>query len=99
MMSMPPTLEARLGLLLGCGTWIACAVIAVGVAARLRRYDATGDHIITIGIGLIIALPILRLVAMLEYFHGKRQRKFSAISALVLVIVAGGVVLGLVTRG
>ena len=88
-MSIPPTLEGRLALLLGCGTWLACAVIAAGLSARLLRHDAAGDNIITAGIGLIIALPVLRLVAMLEYFHAKRHRKFSAICALVLVIVAG----------
>jgi hypothetical protein len=27
---------------------------------------------------LIIALPVLRLAAMQEYFHTKRHRKFSA---------------------
>ena len=95
----PPLLETRLGQLLGGGTWLACAVMAVGLCARLLHFETTGDHITTVGVGLIIALPVLRLATMLEYFFRRGERKLAAICALVLLIVAVGVMLGLVTRG
>lgn len=95
----PPLLETRLGQLLGGGTWLACAVMAAGLCARLLHFETIGDHITTVGVGLIIALPVLRLATMLEYFFRRSQRKLAAICALVLLIVAVGVMLGLVTRG
>ena len=70
----PPLLETRLGQLLGGGTWLACAVMAVGLCARLLHFETIGDHITTIGVGLIIALPVLRLATMLEYFFRQGQR-------------------------
>ena len=95
----PPQLETRLGSLLGGGTWLACAVMAVGLCARLLHFETIGDDITRAGVGLIIALPVLRLATMLEYFFRQGQRKLAAICALVLLIVAAGVTLGLVTRG
>ena len=91
-------LETRLGLLLGGGTWFASAVMGIGLCARLLHFEAMGDRITTIGVGLIIALPVLRLATMLEFFSRHGQRKLAAICALVLSIVAAGVMLGLVTR-
>jgi ABC-type sulfate transport system permease component len=99
MTGAPRTLETRLSLLLGRGTWLACAVIGAGLAVRLLRHDAMGDHIISTGVGLIIALPVIRVAAMLEHFHRSRQRKLALTCALVLAIVAAGTVLGLATRG
>ena len=95
----PPTLEARLGLLLGGGTWISCAVMALGLCARLSGFEAIGDRITTTGVGIIIALPVLRLATMLGYFSHRGEGKLAAICALVLIIVAAGVTLGLSTRG
>ena len=94
----PPQLESRLGALLGGGTWLACAIMATGLCARLLGFATLGDHITTAGVGLIIALPVLRLATMLEYFFRRRQPKLAAITAAVLLIVAIGVVLGLATR-
>jgi hypothetical protein len=91
-------LETRLGRLLGGGTWLAAAVMGVGLCARLLRFETIGDHITTIGVGLIIALPVLRLATMLEFFARRGQRKLAATCALVLLIVATGVILGLETR-
>jgi hypothetical protein len=91
-------LETRLGLLLGRGTWLASAVMGVGLCARLLRFETIGDHITTIGVGLIIALPVLRLATMLEFFARRGQRKPAATCALVLLIIATGVILGLETR-
>jgi hypothetical protein len=92
------TLEARLGLLLGGGTWIACAVMALGLGARLSGFEALGDRITTAGVGMIIALPVLRLATMLGYFSRRGPGKLAIICALVLLIIAAGVTLGLSRR-
>jgi hypothetical protein len=91
-------LENRLGLLLGRGTWIACAVICIGIGVRLFHNDMTGDRIVNIGVAIIIALPVLRVATMLEFFYRNGQIRFSMICALVLLIVAASVLVGLAMR-
>lgn len=54
----------------------------------------TGMHIVTVGIALFILLPIMRLILMLGMFLHQRDYRFSAIAALVLVIVAAGLLAG-----
>jgi uncharacterized membrane protein len=49
---------------------------------------------VTIGIALFILLPVMRLILMLGVFLHQRDYRFSAIAALVLVIVAAGLVVG-----
>ncbi|CAE6801530.1 DUF1634 domain-containing protein [Paraburkholderia haematera] len=53
-----------------------------------------GTHIVTIGIALFILLPVMRLILMLGMFLHQRDYQFSAIAALVLVIVAAGLLAG-----
>ncbi|RKE39708.1 uncharacterized protein DUF1634 [Paraburkholderia sp. BL23I1N1] len=53
-----------------------------------------GIHIVTIGIALFILLPVMRLILMLGMFLHQRDYRFSAIAALVLVIVAAGLLAG-----
>ncbi len=50
--------------------------------------------IVTIGIALFILLPVMRLILMLGVFLHQRDYRFSAIAALVLAIVAVGLVVG-----
>lgn len=54
----------------------------------------TGMHIVTVGIALFILLPIMRLILMLGMFLHQRDYRFSAITALVLAIVAAGLLVG-----
>jgi uncharacterized membrane protein len=56
----------------------------------------TGMHIVTIGIALFILLPVMRLILMLGMFLHQRDYRFSAIAALVLAIVAAGLLVGAV---
>ncbi|MFM0207704.1 DUF1634 domain-containing protein [Paraburkholderia sediminicola] len=55
-----------------------------------------GTHIVTVGIALFILLPVMRLILMLGMFLHQRDYRFSAITALVLVIVAVGLLVGAV---
>jgi uncharacterized membrane protein len=93
------SLEDRLGSLLGKGTWLGCAAIAVGLAVQLfDERAALGNGLISAGIGIIIALPILRVAAMLEYFARRKEARFAVVCAVVLVVVAVGVLLGYLIR-
>jgi hypothetical protein len=93
------SLEDRLGSLLGKGTWLGCAAIAVGLALQLfNSRAALGSGLISAGIGIIIALPILRVAAMLEYFARRKEARFAVLCAVVLVVVGVGVLLGYLIR-
>jgi hypothetical protein len=95
-------LELWLASLLHYGTWIATGTIAVGLALALpamRTHSgahpaAAGMSIVTVGIALFILLPIMRLILMLGVFLHQRDYRFSAIAALVLAIVAAGLLVG-----
>jgi uncharacterized membrane protein YhaH (DUF805 family) len=100
-------LEHWLANLLHYGTWLASITIAAGLALTLGpRAPATatgaaashatplGMSVMTAGIALFILLPIMRLILMLGVFLRRRDYRFGAIAALVLAIVAVGLVVG-----
>jgi uncharacterized membrane protein len=86
-------LEGLLAGVLHYGTWLACAVIALGLAV------SSNGHIVAAGIALLILLPVLRVALMLAVFLRQRDYRFSAIAALVLMIIFLGFALGLTLRG
>lgn len=98
-------LEHWLATLLHYGTWIATGTIAVGLALALLALRTHGGAqpvhpitagmpIMTAGIALFILLPIMRLILMLGVFLHQRDYRFGAIAALVLAIVAVGLLVG-----
>ena len=89
----PAPLERTLGSLLRYGTYIASLVIALGLALSLGSNPA-GQRIAGVGIALFIALPVARVGAMLIFFLRTRDYRFSAIAALVLVIIVISYVVG-----
>ena len=81
------------------GTWLGSCVIALGLALPLTggagaSFAMICTGITTAGIGLLIALPVLRVVLMLIVFVRERDLRFSAIAMLVLAIILLGSVLG-----
>jgi hypothetical protein len=98
-----PQLDRWLAALLQYGTWIACAVIGAGLVcnaaagAGLLQAKETpwGASIITAGVGLFVLLPVLRVTLMLAVFARQRNRRYVAIAATVLAIIAAGCVLGI----
>jgi hypothetical protein len=98
-----PKLDCWLAALLEYGTWIACAVIAAGLllnavtgAGTAQAKDAPwGAKVITAGVGLFVLLPVLRVTLMLVVFARQRNRRYVAIAATVLAIIAAGCVLGI----
>jgi uncharacterized membrane protein len=95
-------LERLLAGLLHYGTWVASLIIAVGFVLTLIHSNSgishpemmVGMRIVTTGIVLFILLPVLRLMLMFGVFLRERDYRFSAIAALVLLIVAAGCVAG-----
>jgi hypothetical protein len=96
-------LERRLAALLKYGTWVASLTIAAGFIVALPGAAPIGSHrvalpagptIVTAGIALFILLPVLHLILTLGTFLHQRDYRFSAITALVLLIVAAGCVVG-----
>lgn len=86
-----PELDELLAKVLLRGTWLGSSVIALGLALPMTGWSG---KITTAGIGLLIALPVLRVLLMLIVFVRERDLRFSAIAMLVLVIIFLGSVLG-----
>lgn len=80
------TVERRLATLLQAGTWLATAVIALGLIGDAASW-------VTAGIAGLIALPAVRVAVMLGAFARARDYRFAAIAAVVLLAIAAGCVL------
>lgn len=92
----PLRLERLLAGLLKSGTWLASAVIAVGLGLGLHAgaHKPSSRQIVTAGIALFILLPVLRVALMLAAFLRERDYRFGGIAALVLLIILAGFVIG-----
>lgn len=82
-----PHLESRLAVLLQYGTAGATVLIALGLAL-------SHPPTVVAGIGLLIALPVARLVVMLLAFLRARDHRFAAITATVLVVIMASLATG-----
>ena len=95
-------LERWLAALLNGGTWVASLAIAAGLILLLPDIHSAlhrvalppGMPLVTAGIALFILLPVLRLILMLGAFLQQRDYRYSAITALVLLIMAAGCAVG-----
>ena len=74
------------------GTWLSSLVIAAGL---VFAYTHSGDmRIATVGIALLILLPVARLFLMLFAFLRERDYRLAVAAALVLLIILTGVMVG-----
>jgi len=102
----PAQLEWLLAGTLHLGTWLASAAIGLGLALALldSRFSAPklailrDMRIATIGIALLILLPVVRVIVMLIVYLRHRDYRFSAIALLVLTIILLGFAVGLARR-
>jgi uncharacterized membrane protein len=79
--------------MLSVGTWLGCAIIATGLT--FSAFGAgQGARVLSVGIGVFIALPVLRVIMMLVHFLKQGERRFAAICAVVLTIIFAGVAAG-----
>jgi uncharacterized membrane protein len=88
--------------LLWRGTWLASALVAAGmILAAVQQFEGlqairlSGDDLVKAGVALFILLPVARVVLLLVVFLRENDYMYMAISALVLAIIAAGVVSGL----
>ena len=97
-------LEELLAALLRYGSWAASATIALGYILGLIMNDpitgnrAAHTRIVSVGIGLFILLPILRVLLMLVFFVRERDFHFAFISGVVLAVILLGITLGVTAR-
>jgi Protein of unknown function (DUF1634) len=102
----PAQLEWLLAGTLHLGTWLASAAIGLGLALALldSRFSAPklailrDMRIATIGIALLILLPVVRVIVMLIVYLRDRDYRLSAIALLVLTIILLGFAVGLAGR-
>ncbi len=91
-----PRLEPLLARMLTLGTWLATAIILLGIGLKLiGGAGAAGVALVTAGIVIFLLLPVLRVLLMLLVFVGDGDYRFGAIAALVLAIIGLGAALGL----
>lgn len=84
--------------LLWYGTWLASALIAAGMALDFLPQALAGLRgleLVQAGVALFILLPVARVALMLAIFLRERDYAYTAISALVLLVIAAGVMSGL----
>lgn len=72
--------ERTVAALLWWGTWIASAVIAVGLL--LEAFNTPGLAIMKIGIGLVILLPITRVIVMAVQYGKQREIRYAVLSVV-----------------
>lgn len=85
--------------LLWYGTWFASALIAVGVLLTAVEplqdslvVPLSGHDAVKAGVAVFILLPVARVALMLIIFLHERDYPYIAISALVLAIIATGII-------
>lgn len=96
-------LELRLAGVLRHGTWLASAVIALGLALAMLGWRPgahepallSSMHLVAAGVAGFILLPVLRVVLMLIDFVRARDHRLVAITALVLTIILAAFALGM----
>ncbi len=85
------------------GTSFASAVISLGLGLALidSRFSAPSQaiqrdmRIVTIGIAMLILLPVVRVIVMLIVYFRQRDYRLAAIALLVLTIILLGFTVGL----
>jgi uncharacterized membrane protein len=88
-----PQLELLLAALLRYGTWLASGVTGLGLALSFSGIE--GTSVVTAGVALFIALPVLRVLVMLGAFIHNQECRLVIVAALVLMTMLAGFVIGL----
>lgn len=91
-------LERSLAVLLQYGTLFASLLMGAGILAGVSQHGATASFassLTTIGVGVMIVLPVCRLLLMAFHCLAAGEYRFAGIAAVVLMIVAVSCVVGL----
>lgn len=93
---MTPERQARqLALLMEWGTWLATGLIALGLLLAVTGPEGPGLRIILGGTALFVLLPVFRVILLGVQFLFRREPFWAAVTGLVLLIVAAGVIVNL----
>ena len=87
-------LEVAVSQLLRAGVLISAALLAIGWALRALQQPA-GHVILQAGVRVLMATPILRVLATFVLFLRQRDLGYVVITAVVLAFLAVGVLGGL----
>lgn len=92
--------EQNIAALLWYGTWFASALIAAGILLTALGpllgplvFFPSGHDLVKAGVAAFIFLPSARVALMLAIFVRERDYVYAAIAALVLIIIATGILL------
>ncbi len=89
----PTQMEQWIAGLLGYGTWLASLVILAGLIIAFG--NPSGMGVAKVGIGLLILLPVLRVVLALLAFFRDGDYRLAIAAALVLSIIIASVAIAL----
>ncbi len=89
-------LESSLATLLQHGAGLTSGIIGLGLLAEFAEkwfvkegpQSHIGVRVVTLGVGLLILLPVLRLALMLLVFLRQRDYRLGMVTALVLLVIA-----------
>ncbi|MFD4405258.1 hypothetical protein ACFWPH_21095 [Nocardia sp. NPDC058499] len=88
-------LAERLATLMRVGTASTTGLLVVGVVLRAAGAHQPSTIALVAGCGLLVLLPLVRLVVMLGEFARQADRRFVALTAAVIGLVIIGGAIGL----
>lgn len=89
------TMARRIATVMRLGTATASVLLVVGAIFAYTNAGLAGTILLAGGCGLLIVLPIIRLVMMAGHFARNSERRFTAITLAVLALILIGGAAGL----
>jgi uncharacterized membrane protein len=87
-------IELTLARLLRIGSFIAAVLIAVGIAGMLLGREAFASRLITAGLIVLLATPIMRVATAGLIFVREKDWRFAFFCLVVICALAAGILLG-----
>jgi uncharacterized membrane protein len=89
--------ESDLAHLLNYGTWLGSLLIAAGLVWPNWRLEFLrwSLPLVTLGVVVLIALPVIRVLVMWCNFMITHERRFAMLALTVLVIIGIGLAVGI----
>lgn len=87
-------IELTLARLLRIGSFIAAILIAVGIGAMLLGHEQSAGHLITAGLLVLMATPVMRVVTAGLIFVREKDWRFACFCLVVVCALVVGAVLG-----
>ncbi len=95
---LPPSKHAPIELVLARLLWLgsiaAAILIAVGIGFMLIGRSQLASHLVTIGLLVLLATPIMRVVTAALIFVREKDWRFACFCLVVLCALAAGILLG-----